>query len=122
MPRQGLSRAQVVDAAAKIADAEGLDSVTVARVASQLGIKATTPCTPRGRSAAACTASRASRRRAGLQSRRTGTRASGGWWRRWLQDWRLHLARPGHERGREAQRKAGPAVRLVRGAYAGPVR
>jgi AcrR family transcriptional regulator len=40
VPRQGLSRAQVVDAAAKIADAEGLDSVTVARVASELGIKA----------------------------------------------------------------------------------
>jgi AcrR family transcriptional regulator len=30
----------VVDAAAKIADADGLDSVTVARVASELGIKA----------------------------------------------------------------------------------
>jgi AcrR family transcriptional regulator len=40
VPRQGLSRAQVVDAAAKIADADGLDSVTVARVASELGIKA----------------------------------------------------------------------------------
>jgi AcrR family transcriptional regulator len=40
VPRQGLSRAHVVDAAAKIADAEGLESVTVARVASELGIKA----------------------------------------------------------------------------------
>ena len=40
MPRQGLSKAQVVDAAAKIADAEGLEAVTVARVASELGIKA----------------------------------------------------------------------------------
>ena len=40
MPRQGLSKAQVVDAAARIADAEGLDGVTVARVASELGIKA----------------------------------------------------------------------------------
>lgn len=40
MPRQGLSKAQVVDAAARIADAEGLEAVTVARVASELGIKA----------------------------------------------------------------------------------
>jgi AcrR family transcriptional regulator len=40
VPRQGLSKAQVVDAAAKIADAGGLESVTVARVASELGIKA----------------------------------------------------------------------------------
>jgi AcrR family transcriptional regulator len=40
VPRQGLSKAQVVDAAARIADAEGLDGVTVARVASELGIKA----------------------------------------------------------------------------------
>ena len=40
MPRQGLSREQVVDAAARIADAEGLTNVTVARVASELGIKA----------------------------------------------------------------------------------
>src|SRR5262249_40221215 len=40
VPRQGLSKAQVVDTAARIADAEGLDAVTVARVASELGIKA----------------------------------------------------------------------------------
>jgi AcrR family transcriptional regulator len=40
VPRQGLSRTQVVDAAARIGDAEGLDAVTVARVASELGIKA----------------------------------------------------------------------------------
>ena len=40
MPRQGLSKARVVDAAARIADAEGLEAVTVARVASELGIKA----------------------------------------------------------------------------------
>jgi AcrR family transcriptional regulator len=40
VPRQGLSKAQVVDAAAQIADAEGLEAVTVARVASELGIKA----------------------------------------------------------------------------------
>jgi AcrR family transcriptional regulator len=40
VPRQGLSKAQVVDAAARIADAEGLEAVTVARVASELGIKA----------------------------------------------------------------------------------
>ena len=40
MPRQGLSRAQVVDAAARIADGEGLERVTVARVASELGIRA----------------------------------------------------------------------------------
>jgi AcrR family transcriptional regulator len=39
VPRQGLSRAHVVDAAARIADADGLDGVTVARVASELGIK-----------------------------------------------------------------------------------
>ena len=39
MPRRGLSRAAVVDAAARIADAEGLDNVTVARVASELGVK-----------------------------------------------------------------------------------
>jgi AcrR family transcriptional regulator len=39
VPRLGLSRAEVVEAAARIADAEGLDAVTVARVASQLGIK-----------------------------------------------------------------------------------
>jgi AcrR family transcriptional regulator len=40
VPRQGLSKARVVDAAARIADAEGLEAVTVARVASELGIKA----------------------------------------------------------------------------------
>jgi AcrR family transcriptional regulator len=40
VPRQGLSKAQVVDAAARIADAEGLEAVTVARIATELGIQA----------------------------------------------------------------------------------
>jgi AcrR family transcriptional regulator len=37
--RAGLDRDQVVAAAAEIADAEGLDAVTLARVATQLGVK-----------------------------------------------------------------------------------
>jgi AcrR family transcriptional regulator len=40
MPRQGLDTARVVDEAARIADAEGLDEVTLARVASALGVRA----------------------------------------------------------------------------------
>ena len=40
MPRMGLDAARVVDAAAAIADAEGLDSVTLARVAADLGVRA----------------------------------------------------------------------------------
>ncbi|WCB94022.1 hypothetical protein DSM104299_02750 [Baekduia alba] len=39
MPRAGLDREQVVRAAADIADDEGLDAVTLARVAAQLGVK-----------------------------------------------------------------------------------
>jgi AcrR family transcriptional regulator len=39
MPRIGLDRDQVVAVAAEIADAEGLDAVTLARVAAQLGVK-----------------------------------------------------------------------------------
>jgi AcrR family transcriptional regulator len=37
--RRGLDRAQVVDAAVAIADAEGLDAVTLARVAAALGVR-----------------------------------------------------------------------------------
>jgi AcrR family transcriptional regulator len=40
MPRQGLDTARVVDEAARIADAEGLDEVTLARVASALAVRA----------------------------------------------------------------------------------
>lgn len=40
MARQGLDTARVVDEAARIADAEGLDEVTLARVASALGVRA----------------------------------------------------------------------------------
>jgi AcrR family transcriptional regulator len=40
MPRMGLDAARVVDAAAGIADAEGLEAVTLARVAGQLGVRA----------------------------------------------------------------------------------
>jgi AcrR family transcriptional regulator len=40
VPRAGLSRAQVVDAAARIADADGLEQLTLARVAAELGIRA----------------------------------------------------------------------------------
>jgi AcrR family transcriptional regulator len=39
VPRAGLDRGQVVAAAAAIADAEGLDAVTLARVAAGLGVK-----------------------------------------------------------------------------------
>ena len=39
MARAGLDRAAVVAAAARIADAEGLDAVTLARVAGALGVK-----------------------------------------------------------------------------------
>jgi AcrR family transcriptional regulator len=40
MPRMGLDAARVVDAAAGIADAEGLEAVTLAKVAAQLGVRA----------------------------------------------------------------------------------
>jgi AcrR family transcriptional regulator len=40
MPRMGLDAARVVEAAAGIADAEGLDTVTLARVAGDLGVRA----------------------------------------------------------------------------------
>jgi AcrR family transcriptional regulator len=40
VPRAGLSRAQVVDAAARIADADGLEQLTLARVAAELGVRA----------------------------------------------------------------------------------
>jgi AcrR family transcriptional regulator len=39
MPRAGLDTERVVDAAARIADAEGLDAVTLARVAAELGVR-----------------------------------------------------------------------------------
>lgn len=39
MPRMGLDAARVVDAAATIADADGLGAVTLARVAAQLGVR-----------------------------------------------------------------------------------
>jgi AcrR family transcriptional regulator len=39
VPRRGLDRAQVVEAGARIADAEGLDAVTLARVAAELGVR-----------------------------------------------------------------------------------
>ena len=39
MPRAGLTREQVVDAAVRIADAEGMDAVTLARVARDLGVQ-----------------------------------------------------------------------------------
>ena len=39
MPRRGLDRAQVVDAAVAIADADGLEAVTLSRVAAALGVK-----------------------------------------------------------------------------------
>jgi AcrR family transcriptional regulator len=39
MPRVGLDSARVVEAAAAIADAEGLDAVTLARVAGELGVR-----------------------------------------------------------------------------------
>jgi AcrR family transcriptional regulator len=40
MPRAGLDTERVVDAAAAIADADGLDAVTLARVAGGLGVRA----------------------------------------------------------------------------------
>jgi AcrR family transcriptional regulator len=40
MPRMGLDAERVVDAAADIADAEGLEAVTLARVADELGVRA----------------------------------------------------------------------------------
>jgi AcrR family transcriptional regulator len=40
MPRMGLDTARVVDAAAAIADADGLEAVTLARVAGELGVRA----------------------------------------------------------------------------------
>jgi AcrR family transcriptional regulator len=40
MPRRGLDRRQVIDAASAIADREGLQAVTLARVAGSLGIRA----------------------------------------------------------------------------------
>src|SRR5437762_5111966 len=40
MPRAGLDTARVVGAAAVLADAEGLDAVTLARVAAGLGVRA----------------------------------------------------------------------------------
>ena len=40
MPRAGLDTERVVDAAAQIADADGLDAVTLARVAGGLGVRA----------------------------------------------------------------------------------
>ena len=40
MPRAGLDTDRVVDAGAAIADAEGLDAVTLARVAAGLGVRA----------------------------------------------------------------------------------
>lgn len=39
MPRAGLDPTAVVDAAARLADAEGLESVTLARVAAALGVR-----------------------------------------------------------------------------------
>ncbi|HEY2438117.1 MAG TPA: WHG domain-containing protein [Solirubrobacteraceae bacterium] len=40
MPRAGLDTSAVVDAAARLVDADGLDSLTLARVAASLGIRA----------------------------------------------------------------------------------
>jgi AcrR family transcriptional regulator len=39
MPRMGLDAARVVEVAAAIADSEGLDAVTLARVAGELGVR-----------------------------------------------------------------------------------
>jgi AcrR family transcriptional regulator len=39
VPRRGLDRDRVVDAAVAIADADGLEAVTLARVAAALGVK-----------------------------------------------------------------------------------
>jgi AcrR family transcriptional regulator len=40
MPRMGLDAERVVDTAARVADAEGLPAVTLARVAADLGVRA----------------------------------------------------------------------------------
>jgi AcrR family transcriptional regulator len=40
MPRAGLDAAAVVDAAARLVDADGLESLTLARVAAELGVRA----------------------------------------------------------------------------------
>jgi AcrR family transcriptional regulator len=40
MPRRGLDAERVVDAAAQLADAHGLQAVTLARVAGELGVRA----------------------------------------------------------------------------------
>jgi AcrR family transcriptional regulator len=40
MPRAGLDTGAVVDAAARLADADGLESLTLARLAAELGIRA----------------------------------------------------------------------------------
>lgn len=40
MPRAGLDTALVVDAAARLADSEGLDKLTLARLADRLGVRA----------------------------------------------------------------------------------
>lgn len=40
MPRRGLDTEQVVEQAIRIADAEGLEAVTLARVAAELGVRA----------------------------------------------------------------------------------
>jgi AcrR family transcriptional regulator len=40
MPRAGLDAASVVGAAAEVADAEGLDKLTLARLAARLGVRA----------------------------------------------------------------------------------
>lgn len=39
MPRRGLDRARVVEAAAALADAEGLEALTLARVAAGVGVR-----------------------------------------------------------------------------------
>lgn len=39
MPRQGLDRPRVIAAAAQLADAEGLDALTLARIAARLGVR-----------------------------------------------------------------------------------
>lgn len=39
MPRMGLNEAAVIDAAALIADAEGLNAVTLARIAERVGVR-----------------------------------------------------------------------------------
>jgi AcrR family transcriptional regulator len=40
MPRQGLDTARVVEGAARMADADGLNEVTLARLAAELGVRA----------------------------------------------------------------------------------